>query len=189
MSRCFSGEISFWWVHDINQGVAYVQDVHYIIDAVFASPETVQLKAWRDILSCSLVKKRLVCVVIDEAHCVAEWSVGMFLYPILYTAWGDFRGSDFRTAFCKPGGLRSLIDAQFMALSVSAPSPVQDIIIEMLCLQSLDIVSRDLDRGNIFMSVSSILSLAVSVCKSLCELNVIQIYPTFSVTYMVCSVS
>ena len=81
MSRCFSGEILFWWVHDINQGVVYVQHVYYIIDAVFVSPETVQLKAWRDILSCSLVKKRLVCVAVDEAHFIAKWSVGMFLYP------------------------------------------------------------------------------------------------------------
>ena len=65
--------------------VAYVQHVHYI-DTVFVSPETVQLKAWRDVLSCSLVKERLVCVAIDEAHCIAEWSVDMtlFLYPIFF---------------------------------------------------------------------------------------------------------
>ena len=39
------------------------------------SPETVQMKAWRDVLSCTLVKERLVCVAIDEAHCIAEWFV------------------------------------------------------------------------------------------------------------------
>ena len=44
------------------------------------SPETVPLKAWRDVLSCTLVKERLVCVAIDEAHCIAEWSVDKFMY-------------------------------------------------------------------------------------------------------------
>ena len=42
------------------------------------SPETVQLKAWRDVLYCTLVKERLVWVAIDEAHCIVEWSVDKF---------------------------------------------------------------------------------------------------------------
>lgn len=136
--------------------------IHYNNDTVFMSPETVQLKAWRDVFSCTLVKERLVCVAIDEAHCIAEWSVGKFLcIKVFY--WNIYRGSDFRTAFHKLGGLRSLIDAPFMALSASAPSQVQETIIETLCLRSPDIVSCDLNRANIFLSVSSILSLAVSV--------------------------
>ena len=40
------------------------------------SPETVQLRAWREVLSGRVMKERLVCVAIDEAHCIAEWSVG-----------------------------------------------------------------------------------------------------------------
>ena len=39
------------------------------------SPETVQQKAWREVLSGPIMKERLVCVAIDEAHCVAEWLV------------------------------------------------------------------------------------------------------------------
>jgi superfamily II DNA helicase RecQ len=53
--------------------------IRYNNDTVFMSPETVQLKAWRDVFSCTLVKERLICVVIDEAHCIAEWCVGKFL--------------------------------------------------------------------------------------------------------------
>lgn len=143
----------FWWVHINRGGVAYVQHVHYIIDAVLASPKTVQLKAWRDVLSCSLVKERLVRVAINEVHYIAKWSVSMLLlYPIFYAAWDDFRG--LQTAFIKLGGLRSQIDALFLKPSASAPSHVQ-IIIEMLFLQSPDIVLCDLDRANIFVSVSS----------------------------------
>ena len=38
------------------------------------------------------------------------------------------RGDDFRTAFKKLGGLRSLTCAPFMALSASAPSHVEKVI-------------------------------------------------------------
>lgn len=49
--------------------------LNVIIFLVFMSPETVQQKAWREVLSGPIMKERLVCVAIDEAHCVAEWLV------------------------------------------------------------------------------------------------------------------
>ena len=73
------------------------------------------------------------------------------------------RGHDFRTAFDKPGGLRALTDAPFMALTASAPANTQSkiIIIESLYLKD-PIVSQSLDRANIFLSASPIRSVNVS---------------------------
>ena len=39
------------------------------------SLESVQMKAWREVLSGPIMKERLVCVAIDEAHCIPEWFV------------------------------------------------------------------------------------------------------------------
>ena len=43
--------------------------------AVFVSPETILSTEWRDLLSDSTVKRRIVMVAVDEAHCISEWLI------------------------------------------------------------------------------------------------------------------
>lgn len=73
------------------------------------------------------------------------------------------RGTDFRTAFGKIGGLRALTEAPFMALTASAPPSVRSRIIMSLHLKEPVIISGDLNRRNIFISASVIRSLDVGV--------------------------
>ena len=76
------------------------------------------------------------------------------------------RGNDFRTAFRKIGGLRALTVAPFMALSASATEQMIDTIKESLQLKHPVIVSRSLDRPNIFISANK--SLGVDVSHKFC---------------------
>ena len=39
------------------------------------SPESVQVREWRSVLSSEVLKERLVLVAVDEAHCISEWLV------------------------------------------------------------------------------------------------------------------
>ena len=75
-----------------------------------------------------------------------------------------------------------MIDAPFMALSASAPLRVQESIIESLCLRSPDIISCDLNKANIFLSVSYILGLAVSAFN-ISTTRVRYVCQTFSMIY------
>ena len=40
---------------------------------VFMSPETLQVREWRSVLSGERFKKQVVLVAVDEAHCISEW--------------------------------------------------------------------------------------------------------------------
>ena len=73
------------------------------------------------------------------------------------------RGQDFRKSFKMIGGLRALISAPFMALSVSAPPDIEAEIIESLDLKSPEIVVCDLNRRNIFFSASRKYTVTVSI--------------------------
>ena len=42
---------------------------------VFMSPETLQVREWRSVLSSEVFKKQVVLVAVDEAHCISEWLV------------------------------------------------------------------------------------------------------------------
>ena len=59
--------------------------------------------------------------------------------------------------------MRALTDVPFMALTASAPSDIQDVIVNSLHLNNPVFVNCDLDRPNIYMSVNPIKSLNVSV--------------------------
>ena len=50
-----------------------------------------------------------------------------------------------------------------MALSASAPSHVEKVIVELLCLDTPEIISYDLNRENIYLSASPILVLGLTV--------------------------
>ena len=73
------------------------------------------------------------------------------------------RGESFRKSFQQVGGLRAIIEAPFMALTASASPAVESKIISSLYLSSPVTISCDLDRPNIFFSVSHIKSLNVSL--------------------------
>ena len=72
------------------------------------------------------------------------------------------RGSDFRTAFTKIGGIRPLTIAPFMALSASASNGMMETIKQSLQLNDPVVVSRSLDRPNIFISARKSLGMDVS---------------------------
>lgn len=73
------------------------------------------------------------------------------------------RGSEFRTAFKRIGGLRALADVPFMALSASSPPSVAKDIEESLHMKSPVYITHSLDRPSIFLSYSKSRGLAVSI--------------------------
>ena len=73
------------------------------------------------------------------------------------------RGTEFRTAFGRIGGLRALTKCPFMALTASAPPTVESSIKSSLSLVSPVVVSQPLNRSNIYLSVSKKSSLALSL--------------------------
>lgn len=42
---------------------------------VFMSPETLQVREWRSVLSGEMFSKQVVVVAVDEARCISEWLV------------------------------------------------------------------------------------------------------------------
>ena len=75
------------------------------------------------------------------------------------------RGKDFRKDFEKIGGLRALTCVPFMALTASAPPDVRSTIVSSLHLNNPVYVEGSLDRPNIYMSVSTIKGVNVSVVR------------------------
>ena len=75
----------------------------------------------------------------------------------------DTRGKKFRPAYDKIGGLRALTKAPFMCLTATAPPEIRTEINERLHLEQPVLVQRNLDRHNIFYSVSTKSGMEVSV--------------------------
>ena len=73
-----------------------------------------------------------------------------------------YRGKDFRTVFSKLGGLRALTNAPFMALTATANEEMQASIEESLNMAEPVVISRSVDRPNVYYSVSTIKSIDVS---------------------------
>ena len=73
------------------------------------------------------------------------------------------RGNNFRPSFEKIGGLRAFTNAPFMALTASASGDIQELVVSSLHLVDPIIVSKNLDRPNIFFSVSAIKDFTVSM--------------------------
>ncbi len=76
----------------------------------------------------------------------------------------DARGKNSRPAYDKIGGLRALTKAPFICLTATAPPEVRSEISERLHLEQPVIVLRNLDRRNIFYSVSTKSGMEVCVC-------------------------
>ena len=83
-------------------------------------------------------------------------------------------GKDFRTSFEKIGSLRAFTDVPVMALTASASADIQATIINSLHLENPVYVCGDVDRPNIFLSVSGIKSLSVTFGVNLVFLIIIN---------------
>ena len=51
---------------------------------VFMSPECATSKPWCTVFEDKYVKKHLLLVAVDEAHCITDWSVTIFVYFITH---------------------------------------------------------------------------------------------------------
>ena len=111
------------------------------------SPESAVVPPWRGIF----VSHNISLVAIDEAHCIPEW-YGFSMHYAKYAM--NYRGSDLRQAFSRIGGLRALTSVPFMALTASAPPTIQAEICSSLHFYHPVVVTRPLDRANIYLSVS-----------------------------------
>ena len=82
------------------------------------------------------------------------------------------RGSDFRTTFSRLGGLRALTTAPIVALTASAPPEIEATIISSLYLREPIVVTRQLDRPNIYISTCKSVGLKVNLytVQQLCHL-------------------
>ena len=141
----------------------------YVLPVVMMPPE-VATPSWRSVFEKQHVKKNLVLIAIDEAHCICEWLVNsiplyvMYLkiqtrYHVLFC-----RGPKFRTAFRKLGGLRAITKAPIMALTASAPPAFEREIVNSLALIHPIVVRQQLNRPNICISVGKKVSITVSSC-------------------------
>ena len=74
----------------------------------------------------------------------------------------NHRGAELRPMFKKLGDLRAHTKVPFMALTATASESSAKVISESLHLCDPVIVSRSLNRPNIFFSVGKILGLKVS---------------------------
>ncbi len=86
---------------------------------VFASPETIiENSTYRNMLMSPKYKEKLVCLAIDEAHCVKIW------------------GEKFRPTFSEIGDLRSIIPSgiNVLALTATATTETYNIISHQLSM-------------------------------------------------------
>jgi len=98
---------------------------------IYATPE--KMNVWQSSLRQLMRHSKLVCVAIDESHCVSEW------------------GHDFRPEYRRIGDLRAIVGTStpFIGLTASATSAVQADIIRNLKLCKPLIVKSSLDRANL----------------------------------------
>ena len=106
------------------------------ITYVFASPESLQTKTWRQLLLSSPYQSYLKAVFIDEAHCVDMWGSG---------------NEPFRRCYHHLGELRSLLpnNVPFCALTATASKNTREHIEDSLCLSDVTMISLSPNRNNI----------------------------------------
>ncbi|WP_125706856.1 RecQ family ATP-dependent DNA helicase [Lacticaseibacillus porcinae] len=104
---------------------------------LFVAPETLMRP---DVLA-RLSELSISCLVIDEAHCIAQW------------------GPDFRPAYLRLGeAIQRLNPRSCLALTATAPKRVQEEIVSQLHLQAPELVISSVDRPNIFLGVNQVAS-------------------------------
>ena len=126
------------------------------------SPEVAISSSCHSLFSKTRIKKNLALVAIDEVHCVLDWLLTLVYNIAIIIEMSFYRGKDFRTAFSKLGGLRALTNAPFMALTATANEEMQASIEESLNMAEPVVISRSVDRPNVYYSASTIKSIDVS---------------------------
>ncbi|HEX5420735.1 MAG TPA: RecQ family ATP-dependent DNA helicase [Gammaproteobacteria bacterium] len=103
------------------------------LEFIFLAPEQLQ----RPELLARLRAAKPTLFVVDEAHCISEW------------------GHDFRPDYLALGDvIESLGHPPVLALTATASRPVRDEIAARLRMRFPNVVAGDMDRPNIFLSVS-----------------------------------
>ncbi|MCD2340447.1 RecQ family ATP-dependent DNA helicase [Ideonella azotifigens] len=97
---------------------------------VFTTPERAGEPSFRELLS-SVGPARLGLMVVDEAHCIAQW------------------GHDFRPAFAELGALRQALGVPVLALTATAASPVQREICRALQIPAAGVLCTGVYRANL----------------------------------------
>ena len=109
------------------------------VQLVFFTPESIILnRTFRSMLLSSVYKENLVCVAVDEAHCVSMWD------------------AEFRPAFAAIGNLRSIIPnhVKVIALTAIATSDTYQALTHQLALVNPVLVAIPPNRPNIKFKVS-----------------------------------
>lgn len=104
------------------------------VQLVFVTPETiVENPTYRNMLLSSIYKQKLVCVAVDEAHCVKVW------------------GAEFRPTFAEIGDLRSVIPSgvNVIALTATATTETFHIVVQQLSMVNPVLVAIPPHRQNI----------------------------------------
>ena len=105
------------------------------VEFCFLAPE----QFTRDDTVEALTAARPSLLVVDEAHCISTW------------------GHDFRSDYLRLGAARAALgDPLTVALTATAPPPVQDEIVERLGIPDATRVLGDFERRNIHLSVQPI---------------------------------
>lgn len=103
---------------------------------IFASPEMLQERRWRDLFLQDHYQKNLRAVFIDEAHCVEAWGGGKHPFRKSYSLLRDLR------SFFHPG-------VPFCALTATATTTTRRYIVDSLGMQNALVVSSSPNRNNI----------------------------------------
>ncbi|XP_028413088.1 ATP-dependent DNA helicase Q-like SIM [Dendronephthya gigantea] len=108
---------------------------------IYGSPECLLTSTWRGILSSRHIKSSLVCVAVDEAHCISQWGTP-----------GAKKGElPFRKWYGNLGELRSLVpdEVNMIVATASATKETKAVIYESLQLtKNTAVVSKSPDRSN-----------------------------------------
>ncbi len=97
------------------------------LDLLFCSPERLESTKLKQLLT----RCRVSLLTIDEAHCISEW------------------GHEFRPAFRRLNGLRTLLGAPVLAVTATATPAVRDDIVQLLGMTDPVRVVTSFDRPNI----------------------------------------
>jgi ATP-dependent DNA helicase RecQ len=106
------------------------------IQVLLVAPERLETQGFRRLLG----GLRIRALVVDEAHCIAEW------------------GHDFRPSYRAIGRVRRWVPGPCLALTATATPAVRREIVSSLRLRRAEIVVRTFDRPNLVWAVRRLLT-------------------------------